>query len=46
MRKIKSGYARQDRVFFVAENGIILSAYAARTLCRLYEINAEIFTIR
>ena len=43
MRKIKSGHTRQDNVFFITENGIVISAYSARTLCFQYGTNPEIF---
>lgn len=43
MRKITSGAKRQDGVFFITENGIIMSAYCARTLCAQYGVNAENF---
>lgn len=33
----------QDKVFFITENGIIVSAYCARTLCFQYGTNPEIF---
>ena len=43
MRKITSGVKHQDTVFFITENGIIVSAYCARTLCFQYGTNPEIF---
>lgn len=42
MRKITSGAKRQDSVFFITENGIIMSAYCARTLAFQYGVKPEI----
>lgn len=41
VRKITSGAKRQDSVFFVTQNGIIMSAYCARTLAFNFEFNTE-----